>query len=190
MFAARESLPAPEEERKRYLLHENDPGAPGYRAFLMSFVNRLAPLLAPGAEGLDYGSGPVPALVGLLAEAGFRVTGYDPFFQPDAGALARKYDFITCVETAEHFHRPGEEFARLASLMRAGARLGVKTLRLDDWREFARWHYHRDPTHVAFYSEKTMRHLAARFGWECAVMGKDMVVFTARAPTSSTACSP
>jgi hypothetical protein len=43
----------------------------------------------------------------MLAEAGHAMALYDPFFRPDPAALERDYDFITCTETAEHFHHPG-----------------------------------------------------------------------------------
>ena len=47
-------------------------------------------------SGLDFGAGPGPALAAMMSEDGFDVAIYDPFFQPDAEALQRKYDFITC----------------------------------------------------------------------------------------------
>ncbi len=45
----------------------------------------------------------------------------------------------------------------------------------DDAR-FARWHYRRDPTHVVFYREETLRLLAARRGWEIDVPCKDVAL--------------
>ena len=50
-------------------------------------------------SGLDFGAGPGPALAAMMSEDGFDVAIYDPFFQPDAEALQRKYDFITSTET-------------------------------------------------------------------------------------------
>ncbi|GAB6097676.1 hypothetical protein JCM14469_39300 [Desulfatiferula olefinivorans] len=32
---------------------------------------------------------------------------------------------------------------------------------------FPMWHYRRDPTHVVFYRETTLRHLARHFGFRC-----------------------
>ena len=105
--------PTPARERAEYLRHRNDPADPGYRAFLARLAAPLLARLAPGAEGLDYGCGPGPALAAMLAEAGHRVSLYDPFFHPDEAALARRYDFVSCTEVVEHFHRPAAEFARL-----------------------------------------------------------------------------
>jgi hypothetical protein len=34
---------------------------------------------------------------------------------------------------------------------------------------FADWHYRKDPTHVVFYREATMRQAAASRGWSCEI---------------------
>ncbi|HST59006.1 MAG TPA: class I SAM-dependent methyltransferase [Longimicrobium sp.] len=174
---APEHHPSPEAERAHYGTHENDPADPGYRAFLARVADPLAERLAPGAEGLDYGSGPGPALAGMMAERGFRMRIYDPFFAPDGDALRRAYDFVTCTETAEHFHHPAEEFARLDGLLRPGGWLGVMTELLDDARDFATWRYARDPTHVCFYHADTMRWIADAHGWRMEAPGRNVVLF-------------
>lgn len=168
--------PTPSLERAEYLRHRNDLADPGYRAFLGRLAVPLRARLAPGAEGLDYGCGPGPALAAMLAEAGHSVSLYDPFFHPDEAALARRYDFISCTEVVEHFHHPAAEFARLDALLRPGGWLGVMTCFQTDDTRFARWHYRRDPTHVVFYREQTFRHLAGRHGWRCEVPAKDVVL--------------
>ncbi len=125
-------------------------------------------------EGLDYGCGPGPALARILEEAGHRVCLYDPFFYPDRSVLDRTYDFVTCTETAEHFHDPAGEFARLDRLLKTGGGLGVMTCFRQPGRDFASWHYRRDPTHVVFYREATFRRLAERFGWQCEFPSRDV----------------
>ena len=157
--------PSPEQELLRYAIHQNDPSDPRYRAYLSPLVEALAPHLATRAEGLDYGSGPGPALPVMLEERGFRVTLYDPFFAPDAAVLAREYDFITCSETAEHFAKPAEEFERFDRILRPGGWLGVMTQLLTEDTDFGRWHYARDVTHLCFYTRDTMAWIAGRHGW-------------------------
>jgi hypothetical protein len=137
------------------------------------------PLLArlPAASrGLDYGCGPGPALAAILREAGHDMTLYDPFFHPNSGQLTQVYDFVTCTETAEHFHRPAEEFTRLMALVRPGGWLAIMTSFQTDDARFRNWHYRMDPTHVVFYREETLRYLAAASGWSCAVPVKDIVL--------------
>lgn len=162
-------LPPPDAELSEYLLHRNDPDDRGYRGFLGQFTEPLLRRLSPASRGLDYGCGPGPALAAMLREAGHEVALYDPFFQPDLAVLERQYDFITCTEVIEHFHRPCEQFNKLDALLRPGGVLGLMTRFLTDDTDFARWHYRRDPTHVVFYREQTLRQLAVRFGWECEI---------------------
>jgi hypothetical protein len=169
-------LPDAAAERERYLLHRNDPADAGYRRFLDRLAGPLLARLAPGSAGLDYGCGPSPVLAGMLAEAGHRVSLYDPFFHDDPAALSRAYDFITCSEAAEHFHRPAAEFARLDGLLRPGGWLAVMTGLLADDAGFERWHYRGDLTHVVFYKEETFRRLAERFGWSCEFPAADVIL--------------
>lgn len=174
-LAPHQHLPAVR-ERAEYELHRNDGADPGYRRFLDRLAQPLLARLAPACEGLDYGCGPGPLLAGMLREAGHDVAAYDPFFAPDATMLQRDYDFITCTEVVEHFHRPAEEFARLDMLLRPGGWLGIMTCFQTDDARFARWHYRRDPTHVVFYREATLRVVARRHGWQCEIPGKDVVL--------------
>lgn len=168
--------PDPEAERRHYLLHENDPADAGYRRFLSKLAQPLLERLPPHSAGLDYGCGPGPALARMLEEAGHKVALYDPFFFPDPAPLQHRYDFVTCTETAEHFHHPGEEFARLMELVRPGGLLAVMTCFQTDDARFEDWHYRRDPTHVVFYRAETFRWLAAAQGWSCESPGKDVAL--------------
>lgn len=164
-------------ERARYETHENDPGDPGYRAFLSRLADPLVERLTAGAAGLDYGSGPGPALSVMLEERGFEMAIFDPFFAPDPGALERRYDFITCTETAEHFFDPGDELERLAQLLHPGGWLAIMTEIFDDALAFEEWWYARDPTHVCFYRPRTMEWIAGRFGWSLERPHPNVVLF-------------
>ncbi|MEO3433377.1 class I SAM-dependent methyltransferase [Inquilinus sp. CAU 1745] len=178
IFLAPDQRPGAGLERATYDLHENDPDDPRYRAFLSRLVDPLAAALAPGAAGLDFGCGPGPTIAPMMAEAGFSVANYDPFYHPDAAALSRTYDFIACSETVEHFHDPAAEFSRLDGLLNPGGRLGVMTGMVEDRTRFANWNYRRDPTHVAFYSRETMGWIAGRHGWTASFPGRTVTLFT------------
>lgn len=112
----------------------------------------------------------------MLREAGHEVALYDPFFAPDPAPLALSWDFVTCTEVAEHFHDPAAEFARLAGMVKPGGWLAVMTCFQTDDARFADWHYRKDPTHVVFYREKTLRWIAARHGFTCEVPVKDVAL--------------
>jgi len=168
-----------QDELAHYLTHENDPADPGYRAFLSKLAEPLLARLKPGAEGLDYGCGPGPALAAMLREAGHPVALYDPFFAPDRAPLARAYDFIACTETAEHFHTPAQEFDLLGGMLRPGGWLAVMTCFQTDDARFKDWRYRADPTHVVFYRAGTLRHVAAQRGWSCEIVRKDVALMRA-----------
>jgi SAM-dependent methyltransferase len=150
-------------ERAEYELHENVVDDPGYRHFLSRLSEPLLERLPPGACGLDFGCGPGPALAAMLREAGCSVNLYDCFYRPDAGALQRRYDFISATEVVEHLHRPGVELERLWRCLRPGGVLGVMTKLVRDREAFAGWHYKNDLTHVCFFSRATWRWWASRY---------------------------
>jgi SAM-dependent methyltransferase len=182
--------PQPQDEHAEYLRHENNPGDSGYRRFLSRLAAPLLDRLAPGLKGLDYGCGPGPALAAMLREAGHSMALFDPFFQPDQQPLTETYDFITCTEVAEHFHRPAQEFDRLDAMLRPGGWLGVMTCFQTDDARFANWHYRKDPTHVVFYRETTFRIIAAQRGWTCEIPVKDVVLMQKPKPLTSDLESP
>jgi len=168
--------PSREEEFAHYLHHENDPEDPGYRRFLSKLTKPLLERLNPGLQGLDFGCGPGLALAMMLREAGYEMATYDPFFHPVPAVLETTYDFITCAEVVEHFHNPAHEFDRLDRLLRPGGWLALMTCFQDDDAAFAQWHYRRDPTHVVFYREATLRKIAARRRWTCEIPAKDVAL--------------
>lgn len=127
-------------------------------------------------KGLDYGSGPRPVLAMMLKEKGFSCDVYDPLFQPDPAKLERSYDFITCTEVVEHFHEPLAEFNRLFGLLKEDGELAVMT-QLRPAEGFERWWYARDPTHMSFYSGKTMAWIAGRFGRRLTLMPQGIAFF-------------
>lgn len=175
-LVAVDDLPSAEAERRHYLNHENDIHDLGYRRFASKLVEPLAEILDDGTRGLDYGCGTGPVAAAMLRERGFEVELFDPFFHRDDAALQSTYEFIICCEVIEHFHRPAEEFDRLALLLKRGGTLAVMTCFQDADERFAAWHYRRDPTHVAFYRIETLQLLAQQRGWSCHVPAKDVAL--------------
>lgn len=168
-----------DQERNRYLLHENDGDDPGYVTFLRRLADPVMERLRPGARGLDFGCGPAPVLSELLTSAGFPCVAYDPFFAPDQTLLDGRYDFITCSEVVEHAHDPARTFATLRRMLAPGGLLGVMTRFYDEQGAFADWWYRRDPTHVCFYNETTMRWIGERHGWMMEFPQPNVTLFTA-----------
>lgn len=171
-------------ERAEYDKHQNSPDDPGYRKFLGRLFNPLREKLNPESEGLDFGSGPGPTLSVMFEEEGMAMTLYDPFYAPDRLALApqNQYDFITATEVVEHLHDPAAEIALLWSLLKPGGWLGVMTKLALDEAAFSRWHYKSDPTHVCFFSIKTIDWLAGNLKAEVHHIGADVFLFQKQFP--------
>lgn len=163
-------------EKSEYDLHENSPTDVGYRRFLARLAEPLMNHLQTGAEGLDFGCGPGPALAAMLEERGCRVSLYDVFYYPDPAVLQRSYDFITATEVVEHLHRPGDELERLWRLLRPGGMLGIMTKRVSSQNAFLRWHYKNDLTHVCFFSVATFDWWAAQHQARVVFPGPDSVL--------------
>jgi hypothetical protein len=181
--------PTPAAAAARYAHHHNDPADPGYRAHLERLADPLCAKAAAGARALDFGSGPTPALAGLLRERGFETTAWDPLYAPGPGALVGCYDLIACCEVVEHFRAPAREFTRLAGLLAADGWLGISTKLLVEPGRLPGWWYARDPTHLAIYQPRTMEWLAARFGWDLESPAPDVTLFHAAPLLSSRRCT-
>jgi len=65
-------------------------------------------------------------------------------------------------------------------LVRPGGWLAVMTCFQTDDARFADWHYRRDPTHVVFYRDVTLRHIAQRRGFDCEIPVKDVALMRKR----------
>lgn len=166
VFMAAEYWLSEAEERRRYELHQNDLREPGYRAHLNAAIEPLMRRLAPGAEGLDFGCGPIAAASTILSGHGYPMTAFDPFFAPDEEALGRRYDFVLCIEVAEHLRHPGRELALLHRVLKPSGLLCLATLLLSADTRFDDWWYARDPTHVSFYSRSTFAWICKKADWK------------------------
>ncbi|MDZ7718730.1 MAG: class I SAM-dependent methyltransferase [Balneolaceae bacterium] len=168
--------PAPEEEKKRYDQHENNPEDERYRNFLSQLFDPLKEKLEPNSYGLDYGSGPGPTLSIMLEEVGHSMEIYDPYYAKNESVLQNKYDFITSTETVEHFYNPAEEFEKLWPMLKPGGYFGIMTLLRPEDEPFSEWHYTYDETHVSFYSRKTFRWLADQLNAELSFEGNRVII--------------
>lgn len=165
-----------DEEKRRYMLHENDPADSRYRRFLTPVAEEVVRRTRAGDRGLDFGAGPGPVLAEMLELNGRSMALYDPFFHPHFERLEQVYDFIVCTEAAEHFHRPAQEFEKMRLCLRTGGFLVIMTQMIPE-SGFTDWYYHRDPTHVCFYRPKSFAWIGETYGFSrVTVMGPSLVV--------------
>jgi hypothetical protein len=168
-----------ENEKNRYNSHENRVGDTQYEKFLKQLVTPLLPYLKIGDVGLDYGCGPGPALQKILIDLGFHCEVYDPFFYPETKILDKKYEFIVSTEVVEHFYLPQIEFEKIFSMLKHEGVLGLMTgIYPTSLEDFKKWWYHRDPTHVVFYNENTMKFLAKKYNKTVSFPQKNIIIFS------------
>ena len=168
----------PAAEKERYDQHRNDPSDPRYRKFLSRLYNRVCRRIDPPARGLDFGSGPGPALATMFRESGYSMRIYDIYYAEHPEVLELEYDFITCSEAAEHLYEPGRVLQKLLACLASGGILAVMTQMVIDRERFASWHYIRDPTHVGFFSRETFSWFAERHNCGIEFTDKDIVLLT------------
>lgn len=182
----RDTWPDPAMERAYYRTHENRPDDTAYIAHLERLVAPLTRSVPPPAAGLDWGCGPHPVLADCLRQQGYQMAAWDPAFgpvQPDAPAEG--WDFITCTEVLEHLHTPRSSLVTMLAQLRPGGVLAIMTEWPPTAGMFHRWHYRRDPTHIAFYGPSTLRWIAEQLGCTVDLQTPDIALFN-RLPAAAT----
>jgi len=174
VFEEKNNRPNWNEEKARYLEHNNGIQYEGYVNHLNQAINPALKYFKPGSRGLDFGCGPVPTLHKLVKHKGFSCKFYDPIFftEPPLG----NFDFIFATECFEHFFRPEHELQKIDGLLNPGGILVVMTQLWKETTNFKTWRYAHDPTHVVFYHEQTFRFVAAHFGFKILEIKKERVV--------------
>ncbi len=169
-----------QDEKDRYLLHQNDVTDSGYQNFVSPIVDRICNNYDPNHKGLDFGSGSGPVITHLLRKKKYDIATYDPFFSPNQDPLKTKYDYIVCCEVIEHFNNPKKEFELLSSLLMTKGSLLCKTSIYKESIDFNSWWYKNDPTHVFFYTEETLYWIKEKFEFATLEITKDFILFTKR----------
>ena len=163
--------------------HDNTLDNEGYVKMFQEKINSINKI-CPGINTvLVYGCGFEPGLKTLLEREGYKVHGYDLNFFPNE-ELKKKYDLIISTETFEHIKNPREELAHLTPKISSKGYLAIMT-RIYPLRDntlclesFSEWYYKRDPTHVAFYSQKTFSWIADEFKMKiCYNNNFDFIIF-------------
>lgn len=154
----------PEQEFKRYQLHQNQP-TQGYLDYLTPVIDMVRSEMPTGSRGLDYGCGPDPVLANELMGCGFQMSVWDPYFynQSEVVDSRREYDFITCTEVIEHLREPAKTFEHLKSLLKQSGKVFLQTQLYRSGVDFKNWHYRRDTTHICFYTTETMAWIRDRY---------------------------
>ncbi len=169
-------------EEDRYRTHNNDIYDNRYQNFVSPITNAVYKNFSNKSKGLDYGCGTGPVAAHILEQKGFNITLYDPYFYPDVSYKNKTYDFIICCEVMEHFYEPNKEFKKLKELLNPNGKLYCKTKMITEnfsVEAFQNWHYKNDPTHVFFYSPKTLQVICHKFGYKSVSYDEKLITFSA-----------
>jgi 2-polyprenyl-3-methyl-5-hydroxy-6-metoxy-1,4-benzoquinol methylase len=175
---SRSLLLSPADEKARYDTHNNDVEDPGYQKFVSPVVEAVVDSFAADSTGLDFGAGPGPVVSKLLAEQGYLIRQYDPFYSPDESLLKESYDYIVCCEVIEHFNDPQRSFALLRRLLRPGAKLFCMTLLYSPAINIDKWFYANDETHTFFFQAHTLNWIKKHFAFSALSIDNRLVKFT------------
>lgn len=156
-----------QEEKKQYLLHNNDINDQRYKNFTSPITNYVLKNYSQHHLGLDFGSGTGPVISSVLKEQNYKVILYDPFFCPDQSFIKNQYDYIILCEVLEHLYNPRKELKRLISLLKKGGVLLIMSLLYRPDISFQNWHYRNDPTHVFILQNETIEYLTNLFQLKC-----------------------
>lgn len=166
-------------ERARYENHENHIRTQGYENFLLSCIKPIEDQLKPEMSGLDFGCGPYPMLKEILSDKGFELDYFDPIFFPKK-ALKEKYDFVTCTEVVEHFNNPRLSWEKMTKFLNKGSYLCIMTSFRNKNIDFDKWYYRVDPTHVCFYSERTLDWICSHFNLDQVYKSSNTAIFISK----------
>ena len=156
-----------EKEHSLYDNHHNSLENEGYVKMFEDFLDFFWDDLTGKKNVLDFGSGPTPVLSQLLAKRDVHVDYYDKFYQPIQCFENQTYDLITSTEVFEHLDEPMSVLKLLADHLNPNGIIALMTLfHNDDEAHFLKWWYRRDPTHITFYTPKTIEILAHNCGLE------------------------
>lgn len=167
-----------DDEKHRYDKHSDNIEDEGYQQFVAPIIDAVSETYTPVDKGLDYGCGKTAIIETLLKRKQYTILGYDPIYFPNQELLTVSYNYITCCEVVEHFYNPKLEFQKLVQLLLPEGKLYLKTNLYKDTIDFKSWWYKNDPTHVIFYTEKSMEFIKHTFGFSRVKIFKNHIEFT------------
>jgi hypothetical protein len=77
----------------------------------------------------------------------------------------------------EHLSEPMEEISRLSSILNNQGYLAVMTQILTSQIEFSSWYYKNDPSHIGFFTKKSLNFLASYLNIEVSFVSERVVFF-------------
>jgi 2-polyprenyl-3-methyl-5-hydroxy-6-metoxy-1,4-benzoquinol methylase len=161
--------------KDRYALHDNSADNQHYRKYLHPVALKIADLCTgiPLARVLDFGCGEHAVLSHLLKAENREVVSYDPLYERDLDFANTRYHVIIASEVMEHVADLRCTALLLGSLLHESGYCIIRTKLVTTQTDIVSWWYVNDPTHICFFSEKSINYFASLCG--CNVIEYDGV---------------
>lgn len=175
VFQSLDSTCSSDDEKNRYLDHNNSELSAGYKEFLYNIINPIKKFLSVDKVGLDFGSGPYPMMSKLLSQESYIVDSYDPYFKK-IDLSSKKYDFVILCEVIEHFNNPNNELLKIRELLNDNGFVFIQTSLLFEGIDFEKWYYKDDITHVSFFNDKVIDFICLQYGFKRLKSDKESII--------------
>lgn len=164
-------------EKARYALHDNSASNLQYLAYLAPVAKKIARLcdLVPHGNVLDFGCGENAVLSSLLKEQNYVVDSYDPMYELQVDFKSRKYSVVVASEVMEHVADLRATALLFGNVLSDGGYIALRTKLFTRATDFALWWYAKDPTHICFFTKKSIDFFATLCG--CTVLDSDEVAW-------------
>lgn len=161
-------LVSTQREKSQYDNHNNSLEDSGYVAMFENFLDFFWEDIKDSTKtALDFGSGPGPVLDTLIKRRNVTCDIYDKFYQQEKVYENKTYDLISATEVFEHLQNPKEVLNFFKQHLHVGSHVALMTLfHTNTQNDFLKWWYRRDPTHITFFTPKTLEVLANECGFE------------------------
>lgn len=152
-------------EKKHYDKHHNNFESIGYVKMFNDLIDEfIEPNIKDIKTALDFGCGEGEVLPILLERHKIECDRYDIFYFPKKVYIDKKYDLIVSTEVFEHLTNPLKILKELLSHIKSdGYLLLMSAFHPDSDKEFLKWWYIRDITHIGFFNITTFNHIASEF---------------------------
>ncbi len=156
IFVSESEFLSYEKEKERYDFHENTTDNEGYVGFLKELIPVIKNVGLKDPEILDFGSGKNAVLSSLLQHSDLKCESYDPLYDIHPDDWEKKYDIIVLCEVIEHLRDLKTELKLIKSILSDSGSVIIRTKLYPPVDKFLKWWYIQDPTHINFFSRKTV----------------------------------
>ena len=163
IFLSKKSILSFDEERGRYASHNNVSSDPRYIKYLTKTVDFVEPHRDSNSKILDFGSGKNAVLEYVYKNRGIKIDSYDPMYGIGLSLEKKSYDIVILCEVIEHLINPKKELEFINSLLKTDGMIFIRTSIFNDSMDFATWWYRKDPTHIIFFSNRTIEKIRELF---------------------------